>query len=129
MYKRKYKKYSFIRPDLTLRNNLMAFGFECNEGWYPIIFEAFDKIQELLDGKLLKYKDNFQVVQVKEKFATLRVYTFWETKEIEDIIKEAQDKALVTCEACGQMGEERERNGWYKVLCNECYEKWAKYDL
>jgi hypothetical protein len=65
-------KYSIINPDPTLRNNLMAFGIEAEKGWYPLIIELLDKIQSIVDANP-EYID-LQVVQIKEKFGSLRVY-------------------------------------------------------
>ena len=43
------KKYSICKPDPTLKNNLLAFGFECNRGWLPLIYELLDKLQVIED--------------------------------------------------------------------------------
>jgi hypothetical protein len=37
------KKYTIIKPDPTLKNNLMAWGFMCDAGWHPLIHELLDK--------------------------------------------------------------------------------------
>ena len=119
------KKYSFINPDYTLQNNLMAFGYECGEGWIPLIEETFDKIEEIL-------KENpdldFQVVQVKEKFGTLRIYYFGEgrNEQIDTLIDICIDKCDKICEACGEKGELREKRYWYITLCDKHYEEWIK---
>ena len=115
------KKYTFISPDPTLQSNLMAFGLDCSKGWYPLIEELFDKIQELVDNDP-QYKA-LEVVQVKEKYAELRVYTnaYWET--IENLIDEYTKKSKHICEWCGKKGKIRNDNGWYTTLCNKCHEK------
>jgi len=114
------KKYSIINPDPSLRRNLMAFGFECDEGWYPLIFELLDKIQETVDANP-NYAD-MEVTQVKEKFGTLRVYMNYEPDEIFDLIQEYQKKSEATCEVCGKLGELRElKYRWLKTLCEKCY--------
>ncbi len=50
-----------INPDPTMKNNLMAFGWECLEGWYPLI-------QELIDILVKIDKPDFELLQVKEKY-------------------------------------------------------------
>lgn len=117
------KEYSFIKPDYTLRNNLMAFGWECDLGWYPLLTELFDKMEEVVKKSPEIYKD-FQVQQVKEKWGELRIYCSWYRSEIEALIDECNDKCAVTCEICGKEGSMKERYHWYKTLCQECYDKW-----
>ena len=118
------KKYSFINPDPTLQNNLMAFGFECDEGWWPLIIECFDKIQFLLDEKYPKLKKTFLIVQVKEKFGGLRIYCNYDNDEIDSLIDEACEKAEQTCEVCGQPGKMQSKYHWMKTICDKDFEEW-----
>ena len=113
------KKYTIINPDPTLRDNLMAFGFMCGEGWYPLIEELLDKIQDIVD----KNGYDFQVTQIKEKYGTLRVYMSAETNEISDLIQEYEQKSAKTCEVCGKEGTLRNDGGWYVTRCDECFGK------
>lgn len=113
------RKYSIIEPDVTLQNNLMIFGFECGEGWHPLIVELLDKIQSIVD-KNPDYKD-LRVVQIKEKYATLRVYLNYEPDEIWNLIQEYEQKSAETCELCSKKGRERDIGHWYKTLCDKCY--------
>ena len=116
------KEYSFITPDYSLQNNLMAFGFDCGKGWTPILIDLCDKIQNLVDANLETYKD-FKFLQVKEKFGGLRVYTNFDTPEIEKLIDEAEDRCSKTCEVCGKPGHMTYRGMWAQTLCNRCYKK------
>ncbi len=120
--RRNISKYSFINPDPTLKSNLMAFGYECDNGWIPLIEEFFDKIESILDGNKDLY---FQVLQVKEKFGTLRIYVYGGNEEINDLIELCTDKSAETCEICGNFGTLRDRNRWYKTLCDAHYKEWA----
>jgi len=121
------KEYSFIKPDYTLQSNLMAFGYECLEGWYPIIEEAFDKIEKAIEKMPKKekkiFKKSFEILQVKEKLGGLRIYLNMYTDEITEIIKEAEKKALKTCELCGKPGKMHELRGWYSTNCDTCFDK------
>jgi hypothetical protein len=112
------KKYSIIKPDPTLQNNLMAYGFMCGLGWYPLIRETLDKIQAIVD------RDGFdlEITEVKEKFGELRIYTSIYIEEIEDIIEEATNKSTKICELCGKPGKLHNVNGWWSTLCEECLE-------
>lgn len=59
----------------------------------------------------------FKVTQVKEKFATLRFYTNWETEEIGKLIEEAEERSSHTCEICGAFGEIGKSGGWLSTRC------------
>lgn len=110
-----------IKPDGTLRTNLMSFGFDCGRGWYPLIEETLDKIEALLPED-----SDFEILQVKEKWGMLEIYTNWSTDEIDDIITSAREKSIKICEACGAPGNLMVNNGWYVTLCAECDEKRRK---
>ena len=58
------------------------------------------------------------IMQVKEKFGTLRFYTNGGTDEDDHYIRFAEHMSAVTCETCGSPGETR-NSGWIKVLCDE----------
>jgi len=110
------KKYSIIRPDPTLRVNLMAFGLETGRGWYPLIYELLNKLQAIED----RDKIGLEITQIKEKFGGLRVYTNIDTDEIWNLIEEAEAKSFTICEFCGKPGKLRLNHGWYTTLCDEC---------
>jgi len=118
------KKYTIIKPDPTLKNNLMAFGFEIGKGWMPLVTELLDKIQYLVDNN--PEYSGLQVIQVKEKFAQLRVYLNYYYKEIEELIKEYEEKSCYICEECGEKGEIRNINNWYTALCDEHYAEYKE---
>jgi hypothetical protein len=111
------KTYRFIKPDPNLQSNLMAFGYSCNMGWYPIIEELFDKLSEIVD-------DGFEVLQVKEKWGTLNIYVNYGSDEIFELIRLAEKKSEITCEDCGKPGTMGSYHGWYSVRCTECREKY-----
>jgi len=121
------KKYYFIKPDTDFKNNLMGFGFECGEGWYPIIEEAFDKMENAINEmpiqEKLDFKENFEIFQVKEKLGGLRIYVNMHTDEINKIITEAEEKAEKTCEICGKPGKLRDIHRWLSTMCDEDYNK------
>ena len=117
------KKYSIIKPDPTLQANLMAWGFQCDMGWTPLIIELLDKLQAIVDAEPERYKD-FEITEIKEKYGGLRVYTSIYTEQIEDLIDSYAYRAEETCEVCGEPGSLREHNHWWKTVCGKCYEDW-----
>lgn len=112
-----------INPDPTLKNNLMAFGWGCDKGWYPLI-------QELID-ELNKLPDEIEVLQVKEKYAGLRFYVSGASDKAYDIISRYENYSYHICEYCGEFWTAKERvgHGWYKTLCNKHAKKYLNGTL
>ena len=109
------KKYkAFIHPEKSIQQSLMAFGFECDEGWYLILKNLFEAISKL------NPPSDFEIFQVKEKFGGLRVYTNSSTKEIEALIDKAEEESFNTCEVCGASAKPSTRGGWVKTICENC---------
>lgn len=81
----------------------------------------------------------FIVVQIKEKFALLRIYVSdtrkesygdlpeedKEYSELLDFISELEHMSGTICEECGLIGKRRP-GGWVKTLCDKCYEEQEK---
>jgi hypothetical protein len=126
------KNFWFFQPDPTLRNNLMAFGFECDDGWFNLIKELCEKLEKLIDEKYPDLKEvpdynkhigftAFYVCQVKEKFGMLCFYVSSAYDEIFDLIQEYEKLSYETCEICGEKGETLVnyfgKGHWYKTLC------------
>lgn len=89
-----------------ITQNLMAFGFECGDGWFKLI----DQLSA--DITILDKKEGTTTIatQVKEKYGGLRFYVQGGTDAIEDAIDKAEDESLKTCEWCGEPG------------CDKCWE-------
>lgn len=104
----------------NLKASLMAFGFACEDGWFPLIYQLCEDIQGELNKLDEDFNKYFYVTQVKEKFAGLRFYVSYGTDEIFDLISEAEKKSHTVCEKCGEPGAVRRRGGWYKTLCQDC---------
>lgn len=129
--KKLFERFSFFQPDALPTETLMCFGFECEDGWFKLIWDLSEAIEKELtklekaqDPKektinLLKGKNKFRVMQVKEKFGTLRFYTNFSLDEVEKNIRVADSLSFKTCEICGQLGDLRMKKGWYKTLCEE----------
>lgn len=107
-----------INPDPTLKNNLMAFGWETGKGWYPLIEEMIEELKNIKDC-------DFELIQVKEKFGLLRVYVDTGTDEVYDIISRYETLSSHICEECGKFDTSKMRvhHGWYMTRCDECWSK------
>ena len=90
------------------------YGFECDDGWFELIYELSTKLKEAgFTGTVL---------QVKEKFGALRFYANGITNVHDKIIEKYEEKSMTTCEFCGEQGQLR-GGGWIKCLCDDCYRK------
>ena len=97
----------------------MAFGWQCGEGWYPLIEELLDKLQEIEN----KQHIGLEITEIKEKYGGLRVYTNAGNDEIWDLIEKYERRTNTICERCGKPGKLRNNHGWYTTLCDECQAK------
>ena len=128
---------SNIRKQLEKRFGKYEGYIECDSGW--------DWILEELHEKMLYLDPKYELVQVKEKFGTLRFYLGrgGSTKNVavllmHDAINHAEYLSSKTCELCGNCslysnpskgviydktaGIKFNEHGWYKTLCNTCAE-------
>lgn len=72
----------------------------------------------LIDKVFAAKPANVRIVQVKEKYAGLRIYTDRIDKQFDDLLFEVQNESLTICEECGKPGLVRE-GGWWTTLCDE----------
>lgn len=100
----------------------MCWGFECGDGWYEIINNLCNKIQDYLSSN----PKVPQVIakQVKEKFGGLRFYIEGGDDKIYSFINEAEQLSYKTCEYCGSTNNVKlTKKGWIRALCEEHYPK------
>jgi hypothetical protein len=106
----------------TIKSYAIAWGFECDDGWFSIIDNLSNKIQKIIQTLPEEDRQHYYVVQCKEKFGTLRYYMSGETKEMTEAIQEAEDLSVTTCEFCGKAGKLDCSQHWIKTLCPDCSE-------
>jgi len=106
------------------QDTCMCWGFECGDGWYPLIDTLCAHLQWNTD------KNNYpQVIatQVKEKFGGLRFYHVIEAKDgfdhierhygaIDGAISFAAKMSAKICEICGKPGEIK-GEAWLRCVC------------
>ncbi len=98
----------------------IAFGIECGDGWFDIIYDLTKKIHAIAPQT--------KITQIKEKFGGLRYYVLSGTEEVWDLITETEKLSFKTCEYCGtQRGVKIRGERWLKVLCRKCEEKRKKH--
>ena len=82
------------------------------DGWVPLV-------EKMLDELAAAGWTETHIGQIKEKFATLRVYLDGLTEEQENIVEKYEAASGGICERCGKPGELRPR-GWMVTLCDDC---------
>lgn len=115
-------------------DQVFIFTLSCGLGWKKIVFDlvkALDRIWEGYQGR--KGKDNWGILQVKEKFGGLRFYVGYLEDENDDAnarrdrsfdaIRAAEESAWKTCERCGKPGKLRGK-GYIATVCPECEKRW-----
>ena len=110
----------------NLQASLMAFGFECGDGWYNLIYDTTKRIYELASAAGIIDEEWLYVVQVKEKFGGLRYYLAGGAPEyIQKVIEEAESRSYQICEYCGaeENVEIDETQYWMRSLCQVCNNK------
>lgn len=113
---------TFRDRNADLMKTAMCWGFECGNGWEPLIRQACEKLEPLIvkhikeAGKLDLYPPCAS--QIKEKYGTLSFYLTSGTDEMYEIVEKAERKSGTICETCGAKGKLRGR-GWYYTACNK----------
>ena len=77
-------------------------------GWHSLIDEVFDALE--------KKFSMVKIIQVKEKFGGLRIYTDYLNDDFDKIIQNVSEKSFTICETCGAAGNLRD-GSWYRTLC------------
>jgi hypothetical protein len=108
----------------------MGRGFECGNGWFPIIDALCNNIQTHIDDHN-KYRsdeaaiDQMVFLQVKEKFGGLRIYASGGDAYCHGLISMTETLSYRFCEICGKAGylEVGHTSGWIQSVCIECAKK------
>ena len=105
----------------------MAFGFEHGDGWFWLLDQLCNSIQNYIDNnnKYREEKDHIsQVVatQVEEKFGTLNFYFNGGDDIIWGMVHLAEVMSGDICEFCGSTENVGVTSSWISVICEDCYE-------
>ena len=103
---------NFLEKYPNLFRNTHPLNMCIPEGWETLV----DKLCKQLSD--MNYKG--EVVQMKEKFGSLRFYTDLYTDEVGKLINEAEKVSSSTCEICGENGTQSSKQYWIRTLCNKC---------
>lgn len=131
-----FEKYPtlFENKNKSPRESCMAWGIECNNGWYELISSVCWRISKheknIADRIRIRNeagKENDQsdldyvpvkFDQIKEKFGGIRIYYTGGDDYVRGVISLADEMSYKICEVCGNAGKPN-KNGWITVLCDE----------
>ena len=83
-----WANFDFLDPEETF----MEFGFGCPDSWFNLLWNLCEKIrEELMQDEELE--ESFRVLQVKEKWGTLRFYVIGANEKIREMIEEAMEES------------------------------------
>ena len=108
----------------TVKKNLNlfsknAFDISILPGWASLVAELLEDIQLVIVGTNAK----IQIVQIKEKFGSLRFYfgkeclTQDQEAAISTLVADAEAKSTKLCAICGDAGVRDSSTGWVSVRC------------
>jgi len=69
------------------------------------------------------------IIQVKEKWGGLRIYTEYYVREIDNIIMQVGEESLTVCEECGASAGLVKKGVWYQTRCEEHRGEWTPVQL
>ena len=119
-----YEKYPELFANIDNKHSCMAFGIECNIGWYDIISSVCYRIKQYEKNK----KSDYYTVtfdQIKEKWGGLRIYHSGGDDYVDGVIIMAEEMSYKICERCGCPGSPN-KQGWVMTLCDNCREDLVK---
>lgn len=122
------EEFEFMRrgplSEDSIDNLYNAFGIETGDGWYQLLYDMCKEIAIVLETA--EKPVTIEMVQIKEKYGTLRVYYDLEgennvARKISDITQKYEDLSEKVCEECGCEGTLRTDLPWIQTLCDTCY--------
>ena len=81
-------------------------------GWFPLA--------EQLIQDLIRLGWDRRVLQIKEKYGTLRLYISQRELPLVDLTIDAREKSAAICQECGGAGTLLEERHYYATLCDPC---------
>ena len=103
---------------LGYKNGTMYDAFP--EGW-RIAFgdEMIEEVDKWYHTLSKEKRKKFYVLQIKEKYGTLRCYCSFESVELQEIIRKYEGKSELTCVHCGKLATYIS-TGWICPWCDDC---------
>jgi hypothetical protein len=105
--------------------------WEFGYGWDGLIRNLAAAIDAELERNpdLMQGDIPFRIVQMKEKFGSLRIYQDGGNRRIDGLIRMTESLSSGICEVCGEVGflvrSGSGEGGWYKTMCADCAAKFG----
>lgn len=96
-------------------------AIECETGWDDLLDRLFVLMHDRWQRMECHEEERFSVMQVKEKFGTLRVYTGGADDIIHGMVATAESISSFICERCGASGARLSGKGWLTTKCQSCH--------
>ena len=110
-------------PHLVCRKSpLELWGVETEEGWDNLVMDFIIEIDKYIKDNNI---EDFNILQIKQKFGQLRVYYGATTvsdehfSKLTKILEKYEKLASKTCEKCGKPGSLKTINYWATVRCEK----------
>ena len=106
-----------------IKTPMELFGYDCGDGWFPLIKEAKQLIDEWNEQH--SGVEPLKFVQIKEKWGGLCLYLNYYPDDLYDKIHDLEKQSLYICEDCGSdkhVSTEWTHN-WLMTLCPDCRNK------
>lgn len=110
------------------KRSLMAFGFECGDGWFDLLDTLCGQLANLKPADGPDDPLPLTALQVKEKYGTLRFYLGACSDEALALVDLAEAMSARICESCGNRGRTRGTT-WLKTLCDPCAQEQGYADV
>lgn len=98
-------------------------GFWVDDSWYDLIYNLSSDISGLISSLPTEKQSNYKVVQIKEKFGSLRYYMSGITPDMNEIITTAEMESDNICYSCCGKIVEKEiefKSNWNINHCKKC---------
>lgn len=135
--KRLCKRYPFLRPRNRFDDIIMwehpkwDWRYHRPYEWTELDYmpdgwrKAFGKqMCEEIRNALIEdnYLYKYRIIQIKEKYGSLRWYDWGSSRKVQDIINKYENLSIRTCICCGRPATKISL-GWISPFCDKCAEK------
>lgn len=94
-------------------------SFDLQPGWQEVLHNLSRSIVTLLANQPL-VAAKFRVLQVKDKFGSLRFYYTPHDRHIQMVVDAAENASKKLCFGCGERGTQKQCNGVLVTACDSC---------
>lgn len=99
-----------------------------NYEWLKIIPPGWYKIGRAMIDECMAIDPTYTIDDLKEKWGTLRVYSSYDDKYMDEIFQIENFYCAVISDFCAQCGNEADKElNWATPLCKNCYKEINKW--